>query len=189
FLTTARQRGRPPLTRRSRWEISALSGSSRSTSAHAEEPAGRARYARTPWVDLRSRGGALDRWRRSLWVRGRPPLTRRSRARPRAGTRCSGSTSAHAEEPPHGSGGPRARQVDLRSRGGADKALDAMTPDEGRPPLTRRSLPRSRGRNPQNGSTSAHAEEPEPRRGRARPAQVDLRSRGGAQTIVRRNSR
>ena len=132
---------------------------------------------------------------------GGPPRARRSRETYDRVADDGGWTSARAEEPDwaetgreHPPGGPpRARRsligrarswrsagVDLRARGGAIVVAEAKNREVGGPPRARRSPCPPSEATPEQGWTSARAEEPRGLTSSGGPNRVDLRARGGA---------
>ena len=152
----------------------------RSIPAHAGEPPVSSRRPPPYEVDPRSRGGAISPCLRTRPFIGRSPLTRGSPKPPGRGPRESRSIPAHAGEPSLPLITRSRRAVDPRSRGGAPSLLAFIVFVAGRSPLTRGSLHHPEGGLGRLGSIPAHAGEPWADPPYPSSAEVDPRSRGGA---------
>ena len=168
----------PPRTRRI-LAVPAVHGEvDGTTSAHAENTLRQKRKRDSYWNYLRARGEYFTALMRCRSTSELPPRTRRILAPFRYHPRCTGTTSAHAENTHGDSISHRRRWNYLRARGEYRSTQAVFSQIVELPPRTRRIPAPINSRHCSRGTTSAHAENTPNCKSFRPPTRNYLRARG-----------
>ncbi len=160
LLSTSRQRGLSPHTRRNPSLPPLRPARPRPISAHTEEPTHRSPCYRRSWAYLRTHGGTAGGSTAGAGSGGLSPHTRRNRPVAYRGSLFLRPISAHTEEPAVWKPAFDLMAAYLRTHGGTRAPVASCVTTTGLSPHTRRNPSQNHGSTRRAGPISAHTEEP-----------------------------